>query len=64
MNRGEIKYKGREEGPILQIRVAVSFPLSLISHLAKTALVLPRLRARASAPRLPGEIGGNIYLVL
>jgi hypothetical protein len=35
----------------------------LISHLAKAALVLSRLRVRASVPRLPGEIGGDIYLV-
>ena len=40
------------------------FSLFLISHLAKAALVSSRLRARASAPSLPGEIRGNIYLVI
>ena len=40
------------------------FSFFLISHLARAALVLSRLRVRASAPRLPGEIRGNIYLVL
>ena len=33
------------------------FPFFLISHLAKAALVLSRLGARASVPRLLGEIG-------
>jgi len=42
----------------LQIRVAVSFPLFLISHLAEAALVLSRLGAHASVPWLLGEIGG------
>ena len=40
------------------------FSFFLISHLARAALVLSRLRVRASATRIPGEIRGNIYLVL